>query len=108
MEKALAQAIKGLGKFGPDGLVFSVIILATFGALIAHVDPAWAIGAGCLFCILWLIRNFATARIDLQARKSSLELTAKSRGAPIAAQKPRTKRIPPSSAGSPDQPPPPP
>ncbi|MCJ2033295.1 hypothetical protein [Methylobacterium sp. J-068] len=83
MDKAVVQAMKGLEKYGPDGLVFSVAMIGTFGALAAGAPPIWSVLAGCGFCVIWLVRNYAVAHIEVRNRMADLELTARRRGLPI-------------------------
>lgn len=83
MDKAIIQAIKGLEKYGPDGLVFSVAMIGTFGALGAGASPIWTVLAGCGFCVIWLVRNYVAAHIEVRNRMAELELTARRRGLPI-------------------------
>ncbi|MCJ2009823.1 hypothetical protein [Methylobacterium sp. J-092] len=84
MQSAIKQAIKGLAKFGPDGLVFSVVTLGTFSALVAHADPAWTVGAGCGFCLLWLLRNFLSAWLLVRTKRAELQLKAQNQALSIA------------------------
>ena len=80
MERALTEAVKGLKRFGPDGLVFALAILGTFGALAVGAPPAWTVAAGCGFCLLWLLRNYVDAQIALRTKKAELEIEARRGG----------------------------
>lgn len=80
MDRALTEAVKGLRRFGPDGLVFALAILGTFGALSVGAPPAWTVAAGCGFCLLWLLRNYVDARIALRTKMAELEIEARRGG----------------------------
>ncbi len=80
MDRALTEAVRGLKRFGPDGLVFALAILGTFGALAVGAPPAWTVAAGCGFCLLWLLRNYVDAQIALRIRKAELEIEARRGG----------------------------
>ncbi|MDP4024426.1 hypothetical protein Q8W71_17515 [Methylobacterium sp. NEAU 140] len=98
--KPLTQAMKGLAKFGPDGLVFAVIIIGTFGAIAAKADPIWCVLAGCLFCILWLVRNFIDAHLDVKRKMAALQIKAQTQALKLT-EKFNLKPAIPSPAPSP-------
>ncbi|KTS29302.1 hypothetical protein NS228_12035 [Methylobacterium indicum] len=76
----MTEAVKGLRRFGTDGLVFALAILGTFGALSVGAPPAWTVAAGSGFCLLWLLRNYVDARIALRIKMAELEIEARCGG----------------------------